>query len=150
MEAPVDIRKATLSDEEDVAVLIRELGQAVGVSGDVNPVMWYSTLRKMIASPEWTFLLAQERRANMGLLILLILPSLYHGGNYAAITELIVSQDAQGHGVGSELVEEAKRLARTMGCEELDVSVEVENQKAKGFYEKLGFEKKHADYGMKL
>ncbi len=147
----IEIRKATLADEEDVAVLIRELGQAVGVpSGDVNPVSWYSTLRKMIASPEWTFILAEEGPKKIGLLILLILPSLYHGGNYAAITELIVTKDSQGRGVGEMLVEEAKRIARTMGCEELDVSVEVQNEKAIGFYEKLGFEKKHADYGMKL
>lgn len=146
----VQVRKATLADEEAVAVLIRELGQAVGVTGDVNPVSWYSTLRKMIASPEWSFLLAESGSKRYGLLVLLILPSLYHGGNYAAITELIVTSDAQGKGVGATLVEEAKRIARSMGCEELDVSVEVENQQAKGFYEKLGFEKKHADYGMHL
>lgn len=146
----VEIRKASLADEEDVAVLIRELGQAVGVTGDVNPVSWYSTLRKMIASPEWTFLLAEEGPNKYGLVILLILPSLYHGGNYAAITELIVTKEAQGKGIGQMLVEESKRLARTMGCEEIDVSVEVDNEKAKGFYEKLGFTKKHADYGMSL
>ncbi len=146
----VEIRKASLADEEDVAVLIRELGQAVGVTGDVNPVSWYSTLRKMIASPEWTFLLASEGSDRTGLLVLLMLPSLYHGGNYAAITELVVTRNAQGKGVGSLMVEEAKRIARAMGCEELVVSVEVENEKARGFYAKLGFEQKHADYGMKL
>jgi len=146
----VEIRKATLSDEEQVAALIRELGEAIGVSGDVNPVTWYSTLRKMLASPEWTFILAEERKRSMGLLILVILPSLYHGGNTAGITELIVTKEAQNKGVGALLVEEAKRISRLMGCEEMDVSVEVENDKAKGFYERLGFEKKHADYGMKL
>jgi len=146
----VEIRKATLSDEEQVAALIRELGEAIGVSGDVNPVTWYSTLRKMLASPEWTFILAEERKRSMGLLILVILPSLYHGGNTAGITELIVTREAQNKGVGALLVEEAKRISRLMGCEEMDVSVEVENEKAKGFYERLGFEKKHADYGMKL
>ena len=147
----IEIRKATLADEEDVAALIRELGQAVGVkTGDVNPVAWYSTLRKMMASPEWTFFLAEDGPNKVGLLVLLILPSLYHGGNYAAITELVVTGRYQGQGVGEMLVEEAKRHSRTMGCEELDVSVEVQNEKAIGFYEKLGFEKKHADYGMKL
>ena len=146
----VEIRKATLADEEDVAVLMRELGQALGLSGDVNPVSWYSTLRKMLASPEWTFLLAEEGKKNVGLLILLILPSLYHGGNTAAITELIVSEAFQGKGIGALLVEESKRIGRSMGCEELDVSVEVNNESAIGFYEKLGFKKKHADYGMKI
>lgn len=147
----MEIRKATLADEEAVAALIRELGQAVGVNGgDVNPVAWYSTLRKMIASPEWSFLLASERDGNVGLLILLILPSLYHGGNYAAITELIVSNAHRGKNTGRLLVEEAKRMARSMGCAELDVSVEIENEKAIGFYKKLGFEQKHADFGMKL
>jgi len=92
----VEIRKATLADEEDVAGLIRELGQTLGITGDVNPVSWYSTLRKMIASPEWSFLLAEDGAAKAGLLILLILPSLYHGGNYAAITELIVAKNRNG------------------------------------------------------
>lgn len=146
----MEITRATLSDEEAVAILIRELGEAVGVTGDMNPVSWYSTLRKMIASPEWSFLIAREDSLTEGLLILLIMPSLYLGGNRATITELIVTAGAQNKGVGAQLVEEAKRIARTMGCEELDVSVEVQNEKAKGFYEKLGFEKKHADYGMKL
>ncbi|MBU4195062.1 MAG: GNAT family N-acetyltransferase [Actinobacteria bacterium] len=146
----IEIRKATLADEEDAAVLIRELGQELGLSGDVNPVSWYSTLRKMLASPEWTFLLAEEGKKKVGLLILLILPSLYHGGNTAAITELIVSKVSQGKGIGALLVEESKRLGRSMGCEELDVSVEVDNENAIGFYEKLGFKKKHADYGMKI
>lgn len=146
----IEIRKAALQDEEDVAVLIKELAEAIGVPGDVNPVSWYSTLRKMIASPEWNFFLAYEGPDRVGLLILVVLPSLYHGGNYAAITELIVTKEAQGRGIGAMLVEEAKAIARTMGCEEIDVSVEIENEKAIGFYGKLGFEKKHADYGMKL
>ena len=146
----IEIRKASLSDEEDVATLIRELGDAVGVTGDVDPVSWYGTLRKMLASPEWTFLLAEEGTDKVGLLVLLILPSLYHGGNYAAITELIVRKPYRGRGVGRMLVEEAKRIAKAQGCEEIDVSVEVQNEKAIGFYEKLGFEKKHADYWMKL
>jgi ribosomal protein S18 acetylase RimI-like enzyme len=144
------IRRARHADEETVAVLIRELGQAVGVTGDVNPVSWYSTLRKMLAAPEWTFLLAEEGQSKTGLLVLLILPSLYHGGYYASITELIVSNYFQGRGVGEALVEEAKNIARSYGCAELDVSVEVENEQAIGFYRKLGFEQKHADFGMKL
>jgi ribosomal protein S18 acetylase RimI-like enzyme len=146
----VDTRKATLADEEDVAALIRELGQQLGITGDVNPVSWYSTLRKMLASPEWTFLVAEDGNRKVGLLVLLVLPSLYHGGNNAAITELIVTEPYQGKGVGALLVEEAKRLARSMTCEQIDVSVEVENEKAIGFYAKLGFQKKHADYWMKL
>lgn len=146
----VEIRKATLSDEEDVAILIRELAEAIGVIGDVNPVSWYSTLRKMLASPEWTFLIAEEGKKKVGLLVLLILPSLYHGGSFAAITEIVVSKGAQGKGMGRRLVEEAKMLARSLGCAQLDVSVEVDNEKAVGFYKKLGFGQKHADFGMKL
>lgn len=146
----VSIRKATLADEQEVAALIRELGDAIGVTGDVDPVNWFSNLRKMIASPEWTFLLAEEGKKKLGLLILNVMPSLYHGRNNAAITELIVTNDSQRKGIGSLLVEEAKRLARSMDCVEIAVSVEVQNEKAIGFYNKLGFEKKHADFGMQL
>ncbi|MDD5747949.1 MAG: GNAT family N-acetyltransferase [Actinomycetota bacterium] len=146
----VETRRAALSDEKDVAALIGELAVTIGVTREVEPVSWYGTLRKMLASPEWTFLLALEEGKKIGLLVLLILPSLYHGGNYAEITELIVTARHQRRGIGRMLVEEAKRIARSQGCEELDVSVEVQNEAAIGFYEKLDFEKKHADYWMKL
>ena len=146
----VEIRKANLADEEDVAVLVQELGQELGITGEVNPVSWYSTLRKMLASPEWMFLLAEEGKKKVGLLIVLIRPSLYHGGNTAAITELIVSEAFKRKGIGALLVEESKRIGRLAGCEVLDVSVEVDNESAIGFYEKLGFKKKHADYRMEI
>lgn len=143
-------RKATLADEKEVALILRELLQTVGVSGDANPVEWNSTLRRMLSAPEWTFLIAEKNGRKVGLLVLLILPSMQHGGNRGAITELVVTEEFQGKGYGKQLVDEAKRLARLMGCKTLDVNVEVENENAIGFYERLGFIKKHADYGMTL
>jgi len=104
----------------------------------------------MLSSPEWTFLLAEDGKRKMGLLVLLLLPSLKYGGHTASITELIVSNYFQRRGIGTMLVEEAKKVASSMGCAELDVSVEVENEQAIGFYTKLGFQQKHADFGMKL
>jgi ribosomal protein S18 acetylase RimI-like enzyme len=145
-----EITKATLADEDDVAGLIKELGEVVGVTGGMDGVSWYNTLEKMLALPEWNFLLARSEGDNVGLLVMMILPSLYHAGNTALVTELIVTEKARGKGVGSELVEEAKRIARARGCEELIVSVEVESEQAIGFYNKLGFERKHANYGMSI
>lgn len=144
------MRKASIADEKDVAVILRELLQTVGVIGDENPVEWSSSLRKMLSAPEWTFLLAEDNGKIAGILVLLVLPSMQHGGNRGAITELYIRPGYQGKGFGKDLVDEARRLCVSLGCSTLDVSVEVENENAIGFYERLGFKKKHADYGMKL
>ncbi len=146
----IKIRKGTLADEQVIAGLISELAEAVGALREVNPVSWYSTLRKMIASPEWTFLIAEDENKPVGLLVLLVLPSLYYGANLGAITELIVKKEYRGKGIGKLLVQEAKSLAKKMGCAELDVSVEVQNEDAIGFYQRLGFKKKHADFWMEI
>lgn len=146
----VKLRKATIADEKDVALIMRELLRTVGVIGDENPVEWNSSLRKMLSAPEWTFLLAENHGKIIGILVLFMVPSMQHGGNRGAITELYVRPEYQGKGYGKELVEEARRLCSSLGCSTLDVSVEVENEGAVGFYEKLGFKRKHADYSMKL
>lgn len=138
----LEIRKATADDIEKIELLIRELAQAVGYMErapliDIN--IWLSTLKKMLDSPDWVFLLAVEDGEALGMLIFFVRPTLTTGLNRANLTEMVVTEASRGRGIGTRLVEEAKRSALEMKCFSLGVSTELDNAGAVGFYRKMGF-----------
>lgn len=56
------------------------------------------------------------------------------------IGNLYVAPRYRGTGLADELVERAMRYAREEGCVEFSLGVEATNERAKAYYEKLGFE----------
>ena len=65
--------------------------------------------------------------------------ALYVPRRYAVVDSLVVQQAAQEHGVGRKLMETVDAWARTEGASEVELNVYEFNQKAIGFYEKLGY-----------
>jgi ribosomal protein S18 acetylase RimI-like enzyme len=57
------------------------------------------------------------------------------------ILSIAVSPSHQRCGLGRLLIETSEKAAREAGIYEMHLSVEVDNQKAVRFYEKLGWEK---------
>lgn len=53
---------------------------------------------------------------------------------------LSVDPDRRGGGIGSYIMENMARIAREQGCKRLVLDVSFENERAKKFYERLGFE----------
>jgi ribosomal protein S18 acetylase RimI-like enzyme len=64
----------------------------------------------------------------------------WSGEAEASIGELVVSQRAQGRGIGSALVEAAMARARALGCARISVSTGAANARARDLYRRLGFE----------
>jgi len=58
----------------------------------------------------------------------------------ARVPLLAVSKEAQGAGVGRRLMEEAKNWAKTCGYRIIQLEVFYNNDQARGFYEKQGFQ----------
>jgi GNAT superfamily N-acetyltransferase len=137
-----EVRKAASEDADRIFRLIRELADAVGFAEQAPLIdigIWTATLKKMLASPDWVFLLALEDGEALGLVMFFVRPTLTTGMNRATITEMIVTENARGKGVGRGLIEEAKRQALKSGCSILAVSTELDNAGATGFYKKMGF-----------
>lgn len=65
----------------------------------------------------------------------------YNKEKHGHISDLIVSPDAEGRGIGSLLIAKAEEWARSKGYSWLTLSVFAENVRAKRIYEQLGFEK---------
>jgi len=56
------------------------------------------------------------------------------------VGDFYVRERHRGDGLARELLDRAVRRAREVGCPELTLDVDVDNERALGFYEKVGFE----------
>ena len=133
--------------------LILELGRTVGYEEEIQDIdfeSWLKAFRDMLASPQWTFLVAHEGEKMVGLLVFYLRPTLTTGKNRAKIGALVVTEEVRGKGVGRLLIEEALEQARAMNCSSLDTSTELDNHKAIAFYEKLGFKQEHIYLELKI
>jgi ribosomal protein S18 acetylase RimI-like enzyme len=57
------------------------------------------------------------------------------------IQYLAVDPGWQGHGVGKQLLSASEEIARQQGCSEIHLSVYLDNSKAIGLYERMGWRK---------
>jgi len=66
------------------------------------------------------------------------------------VKEIIVSEHARGKGIGKNLIERAKVLARELEIKEIELNVWTANQSAIEFYEKLNFTCQRKTYSVFL
>lgn len=55
------------------------------------------------------------------------------------VDELCVSEALRGRGIGTEMMEEIHALAKELGCTDIQLSVQPENEAAFALYRKCGF-----------
>jgi GNAT superfamily N-acetyltransferase len=63
------------------------------------------------------------------------------GGDCALLTDLIVSEEQRGRGIGAVLVRDALRVAAGAGLGRLSLEVRPDNEPAMRLYRRLGFER---------
>ena len=68
---------------------------------------------------------------------------LHHAARVAEILEFIVDEPHRGKGIGAALLEEAQRVAKEMGCVQLEVTSNRTRTEAHGFYESQGMVNSH-------
>ncbi|APW98349.1 N-acetyltransferase [Halobiforma lacisalsi AJ5] len=67
-------------------------------------------------------------------------PSTFDRPDRLVIRDIYVGEPYRGTGLARELIDRARTRARERGCSEFALEVDVENERALAFYEKLGFE----------
>lgn len=85
-----------------------------------------------------------------GFLSMVFYRTLFHAGGTALINELVVDRSARGQGLGRALVQAAVAEARSRGMDEIEVGTERNNQAARSFYHRVGFDQEYILLGQEF
>ena len=67
-----------------------------------------------------------------------------------SINDFCVDETARNHGIGTQMMQELRILARAFGCTDLQLTVYPQNDSAIAFYQKCGFTIKSIDMQRKV
>lgn len=133
-----EIREATRGDLPAVLALYAQPGL------DDGNVLTLTEAEAVFAQfqryPDYRLFVACEGEDVVGSFALLVMHNLAHRGTPSAIAEdVVVAPQAQGRGLGRQLMNHAREQARAAGCYKLALSSNRKRDGAHAFYQSLGF-----------
>ena len=129
----IDLRSASLMDADDVAVLLSDLGYPCDRE-DAS-----ERIHAIIANDRQALVLARHDGAVCGLIALDFMYYLPLGTTTCRITAMVVTPEAQGRGLGRQLLREAERRARVGGAARLEITSGSQRSDAHAFYRACGY-----------
>jgi GNAT superfamily N-acetyltransferase len=136
------VREATKSDLPAIGKLLEDLTDAMDNTEGIDTGIALKTCEQLLNDASSHFLVAAREGIPVGFINFTIRQTILHRSPSALIDELVVAEKYQGKGVGKQLVLAAIKKCKQLGCCEVEVSTEKTNLKARGFYEKCGFEER--------
>ena len=148
----MEIREAKPSEAEEIT---RELW--LPLAREMEEVSEYNELkedldiqnsiehkRSKIESEDGFFFVAVEEDNLTGFISATVEESvpIFSRGDKMTINELFVEKESRRKGFASELIDKIEEIAAEQDVETVELSLDVENEAARGIYEKHGFEVK--------
>lgn len=122
-------REFTLNDYESVIDLWKLAGLKLSRSDT------YEGLKiKLKRDPDLFFVMEEEKR-----IIGVVMGSF--DGRRGWINHLAVHPEYQGRNLGQQIIDELQRRFKKIGCEKINLLIELSNENVQSFYEKQGFKK---------
>ncbi|HEX6742291.1 MAG TPA: GNAT family N-acetyltransferase [Sphingomicrobium sp.] len=137
------LREAKPSDAARLVELIHFLGHEIDEKS-VRKTL--GRLKKLDELP----IVATLDKTVVGLVGLHRMVTIHRPAPVGRIPILVVAEQAQGHGLGRMLVEEAERLLRKAGCHMVEVTSNDRRAAAHAFYRHLGYERTSMRFMKKL
>ena len=134
------VRLGRADDREQIIALIASLMRMEGARPQPKPVMQRMFNDVMARSDRMTFLVAECDGQIVGTLTMVFAYSTWSACPMVNIEDFFVREDYRRQGVGTALIKEVKRIARTRGCRRADLYVLEHNAAAQRLYRKQGFE----------
>ena len=138
MKSQLHFKEATISDVSVILDLYNQPefdSDGVLSEDDAQPIF-----DKISKYPSYKFYLAEWDDRVVGTFSLLVMDKLGHYGAPSAIVEdVVVSEKAQGQGIGKAMMQYARALAHEAGCYKMVLSSNQKRVLAHQFYESLGF-----------
>ena len=129
----VDLRNAVQADADDVAALLTELGYPCEIDDAAERIS------SILANDRQALVVARRHGVVCGLVALDFMYYLPLGTTTCRVTALVVSNTAQGQGIGRHLLKEAERRARAGGASRIELTSGAQRVEAHAFYVACGY-----------
>jgi len=123
----MQIRSFQSGDEAAVVALWRDCGL---VRAGIDP--WKDIKRKQAVNPEMFLVGEMEGKIVASVMV-------GYEGRRGWINYLGVSPGCQRRGLGRQMMAEAERMLRQVGCPKINLQVRTTNREVMQFYERIGF-----------
>lgn len=141
----IKIRKATELDLSVVYELICDLE-----SHEMDFDAFSKIYSLNLYSSDIIYLVAEYEEKVVGFLSIHIQHILHHPKSTCELQELNVFREYRSMGVGTALLQEAERIAKELGLEEIELTTKIFRKRAQEFYTRLGYENTHLKFVKKL
>ena len=126
----IEIRRARQDDAAGIQALLLQLGYE-HCEDDVR-----CNLALLLERTSDPVLVASEGDRLLGMIALHWTPMLHLREMLARITALVVREDARGRGVGRRLVDTAAALARSAGCDQIELTTALRRIRSPGILQR--------------
>ncbi|WP_407673956.1 GNAT family N-acetyltransferase [Nocardioides pini] len=94
---------------------------------------------RLLALPEIVAVLAEDGGDPVGFALVSLRPAIWFDGPVAQLEELYVVPSLRSGGIGSQVLDLCRRLARELGSPEMHINVDEVDVDTRRFYERHGF-----------
>ncbi len=145
------IRLATVEDLPAILDLYQELVAPYGPAPDEDRVDHQELWRQVMADTRQQVLVGEQDGEIVGTVNLILVPNLGHQGKpWAAVENVAVRSDRRSQGLGTAMMSEVTRIARSLGCYKIVLTSNLMRPRAHQFYLRLGWRQTHAGFSLNL
>jgi GNAT superfamily N-acetyltransferase len=148
-----EVRRATPADADVLGRLLRDFNTEFDTETDDAEVL-AGRFARLLGLPEIVAVLAEEDagdgRSPVGFALVSLRPAIWFDGPVSQLEELYVVPRLRSHGIGTRVLDLARRLVRELGSPEMHINVDEVDADTRRFYERHGFRniEAGADYRM--
>ena len=148
MAEPLRLRSARSDDLDAVVALLREDAIREIDESDVPSSAYRPAFEEILTDPHEELLVGEADGVVVATAQLTWARRMtYVGGLFCIVESVRVRSDLRGTGYGTQLIEHVLRLARERGAARVELTSNARRERARKFYERLGFVASHV--GMK-
>ncbi len=134
------IRRAREKDIPCILELYRQLSFEPDDYQAAPTTACTEVLRKMEEYPGYQLLVAEDDGEVVGTTVMAVLPGFAHGTSPFAVVEyVVVDEKRRSRGIGRQMMEHVKSLAKEAGCYKIFLSSDNRRERAHKFYQSIGF-----------
>ena len=133
-----DVRRAGPADAVVLGRLLWDFNTEFETETDDADVL-AGRFARLLGLPEIVAVLAKDGGEPVGFALVSLRPAIWFDGPVSQLEELYVVPDQRSRGIGTQVLDLARRLVRELGSPEMHINVDEVDADTRRFYERHGF-----------